>query len=408
MFQNRWFSTLGTSRKDFLVVFILLFNAFTWYYITILIIDAYVQALNITSTTAVTIWITYYVAVITSSVIGSIISNVKRLPVLYAWMLLGTVSSLLHALPFIPPLVWSFALGFSLGVGLPIALSFFADYSAIENRGRLSGIIFLTFSLAAALLAIAFNTVNLTTGLVLFTLWRGAGLLAFALLKPKENINLEKRKQVSFAQILKDKSLRLYLIPWIIFILIDRSTWLVFGNQFLKNPSLNSAIIFGPIIGSFSAFFGGFLADRIGRKSVVIGGFVSLGLAYALLGIAPEGIPLFWYLYIAVDGIAWGILLATFLLTLWGDLSQFGGREKYYVIGGTPYYFTSIIESVLTSYVVEIPPYATFSLASFFLFLAVIPLLYAPETLPEKKIEIRRLKGYIEQARKIREEYAPS
>jgi len=27
--------------------------------------------------------------------------------------------------------------------------------------------------------------------------------------------------------------------------------------------------------------------------------------------------------------------------------------------------------------------------------------MYAPETLPQKKIEIRRLKGYVDQARKI-------
>jgi len=53
-----------------------------------------------------------------------------------------------------------------------------------------------------------------------------------------------------------------------------------------------------------------------------------------------------------------------------------------------------------------IPNTSAFSLASFFLFLAVLPLLYAPETLPEKKIELRRLRKYVETAKKFQRKYA--
>jgi hypothetical protein len=44
------------------------------------------------------------------------------------------------------------------------------------------------------------------------------------------------------------------------------------------------------------------------------------------------------------------------------------------------------------------------SARAFFLFLAVLPLMYAPETLSEKKIKDRELKQYIEKAKKAREE----
>jgi hypothetical protein len=54
---------------------------------------------------------------------------------------------------------------------------------------------------------------------------------------------------------------------------------------------------------------------------------------------------------------------------------------------------------------ISIEPYAAFSFASFFLFLAVLPLMYAPETLPQKNIEQRQLKGYIEKAKKVSEKY---
>ena len=41
-----------------------------------------------------------------------------------------------------------------------------------------------------------------------------------------------------------------------------------------------------------------------------------------------------------------------------------------------------------------------FSFASVFLFLAVLPLIYAPETLPEKLMKDRDLKSYVENAKK--------
>jgi hypothetical protein len=53
-----------------------------------------------------------------------------------------------------------------------------------------------------------------------------------------------------------------------------------------------------------------------------------------------------------------------------------------------------------------IAPAAVFSLAAFFLFLAVMPLMYAPETLPEKKIQERELRVYLEKAKKVKQKYA--
>jgi hypothetical protein len=57
------------------------------------------------------------------------------------------------------------------------------------------------------------------------------------------------------------------------------------------------------------------------------------------------------------------------------------------------------------SFVEQISLYAAFSLASFFLFVAVMPLMFAPETLPEKKIELRRLRKFAEDAKKAKEKY---
>jgi hypothetical protein len=48
---------------------------------------------------------------------------------------------------------------------------------------------------------------------------------------------------------------------------------------------------------------------------------------------------------------------------------------------------------------------AVFPLTCLFLFLAVLPLIYAPETLPEKELKERELKQYIGKAKKIKEKY---
>ncbi len=101
-----------------------------------------------------------------------------------------------------------------------------------------------------------------------------------------------------------------------------------------------------------------------------------------------------------------GALFFSVLLTvIWGDLGEGYVREKYYALGGLPCLLSNFVSVVVEPYVSVISPTATFSFASFFLFLAVILLMYAPETLPEKAMKERELKGYIEKAKKVREKF---
>ncbi|NIU85103.1 MAG: hypothetical protein GWN64_16915 [Candidatus Thorarchaeota archaeon] len=393
-------------RKDFSIAFILILNAFTWYFMTLLMINIVLSGLNVTYAQNLLIWSAYSIALIGSGIVGSILSNkLSRLKFLYLWMILGVVTSLLPALlssfTVIIVLIMSILFGVSFGLGMPSCLTYFADCTRIENRGRMSGITLLITNLSAPLFAILFNMSNLVVNSMIFAMWRASGLIIF-FLKPEEKITSEIKRNTSFTSVFHNKSFFLYFIAWLMFSLIDRFEWPILRHFFGDFYYL--IFMIGPIICSFSAFIAGLLSDWIGRKRVVLYGFVTLGIAYAIIGIAPAML-ISWYFYLAISSIATGILWVTFILILWGDLSQPGTREKYYAIGETPFFLSIIIELLSDPYVMLIPAISAFSLASFFLFLAVLPLLYAPETLPEKKIELRRLRKYVEKAKKVKEKY---
>ena len=408
---RRFLGEYSIGKKGFLVITILFLSVFGWYYMTMPMINSILSGLDITHTQNLAIWATFYVSIIGSSIVGTFLSKkVGRLKFLYAWTVLGVVISFLPALLTNVSLlhVWSMSLllGASFGLGMPSCLAYFADCTVVENRGRIGGITFLIAIISVPLLAIPFSTFDLATISVIFALLRGMGLIVF-FLKPKKQPSSQITTSVSFISILRDKTFLLYFVAWFMFPLVDMfERGLV--DQFLTGwmPSLLDIMgVVEPIVAGLSILIAGLLCDLIGRKKIVLSGFVALGVAYAIIGLAPLSI-ISWYLYFIVDGVAWGIFLLTFVLILWGDLSQLGTREKYYALGSIPFFLSSVIPLLLTqSFIEQVSLSAAFSLASFFLFVAVMPLVFAPETLPEKKMELRRLRSFAEEARKAKEKY---
>ncbi len=401
------FTSIGITRKELSMIFIL-FNAFTWWYMTLVVMDRLINGLILSYKETLMLWAVYLAAVIGSSIAAAKLSDkIERVHLFYLWIISGVLTSFLPALfsdiTITHALGIFFLFGMSLGVGMPSSLAYFADKTHIENRGSLSGVIFLSANLSAPFLLISLDISDLLMASIISAIWRGLALLALFSIKSEEKTLAETKKRTSFVSIFRDRSFVLYLAAWLMFCFIDQLEIPILRN-FFGEEFWSVKITMSPIISSISALVGGALCDRIGRKRMVIYGFVTLGLAYALIGFAPQ-IQVFWYLHSVIDAIAWGIFMVTFILTLWGDISPPNAREKYYVIGSTPFFLTDFIRLLAIPYAGAIPVYAAFSLASFFLFIAVLPLMYAPETLPEKKIELRRVKGYVEQAKKIKEKY---
>jgi len=406
---GRSFLKMGISLRTAMTSITLIVNALVWY--------GYATALLVSAKDAMALgevhnWIFYGInfgSAVTSMIIGaSIMSRIRsRQRFLMAWTILGVIASIIPVAfdvsSFANVLVVSTLLSTSFGLGLPAVLAYFSDATVAENRSKFAAIVLMLDFLAAFCLKLAMSDSTVVNFSVLAG-WRTAGLVALPFLAHRNDSGALFQK-ASIVNILQTRSYVLYLIPWLVFSIVNSFGWnilaRVHGEGFVYSLDLIERIVQG-----VSAVAAGFLADRLGRKRVIMSGFILFGLGYAILGISPESM-FSLYFYTVADGIAWGIIFVIFFFTLWGDLAIGRRSEKYYAIGVLPYSLSSFIRVTAASLIADaIAPTAVFSLAAFFLFLAVTPLMYAPETLPEKKIHERELRVYVDKAKKVKQKYA--
>ena len=419
--MSKKFLNFSTSKES-LKAFILLLNAFVWFFMSsMIIIPSILESSNFDSM-EILLLTSYYLAIITSGIIGSILSSkTNRFTFIYSWILLGIIISLLPFLfstyTFQITLVICISLGASLGLGMPACLAYFADSTTDENRGKTGGLTFLFSSLVGGLLFGLIGSSNLSTILIIFAAWRSTSLIVFFFKETEKKILSERKKNSSFVSVIKDKSFLLFFAAWLMFCFIDR----------FEDPIQQTALKFsyeiigsiGPIIGSIAGFIGGMFADRIGRKRILLYTFVTMGVAYAINGFfpAPEviispsgvievlGLQFLNVITLSILYISAGILWVLFILVLWGDLAKFVTSEKYFAIGIIPFFLTNIVNLFSAEYFKFMDLTRAFSLAAFFLFVAVLPLWISPETLPQKKIEIRRLRNFADEAKRLREKF---
>ena len=405
MLEENFFRKGEIISRNTFVSMVIIVNTLVWYLYAFNFLNEIIQNSNLTYMETVKCWFPNFIGATVSALIGaSFVSKIrKRVSFLYFWMFLGVISSIIPGVISSNIPVISLLFGISFGLGMPVCLGYYANCTDIEKRALISGIILFVNGVGTVLLAIV-QSVSILANTLILAVWRAAGLVIFFLLQPTEK-SKDTSKDFSYVEILSQKSFLSYLLPWTMFSLINYLSLPVEFSILGEDSVRFLGIIESVLISGCSAIVGGFLSDNIGRKRMVIAGFVTLGIGYAVLGMYPRNL-LSWYLFTVIDGAAWGVFYTIFILTLWGDISNGVSSDKYYAIGGIPFFLSNFIRFILTQYIVEaIPDYALFSFMAFFMFLAVIPLMFAPETLPEKKLRERELRQYIEKAKKIKEKY---
>jgi MFS family permease len=395
------------SIREFAPALVLVLNSLIWFALLTPALGTLVDNMNLALTENIILHGIYYAGIATAAIVGAFVFPRRRENYLLSWMLSGCIVTALPLLVnsgqiFLNVIILILA-GLCVGLGLPSSLAYFADTTAVENRGTYGGIIWSTVGFGILAFALALTTADLPNTLLALTVWRAAGLLVFFFLVKIRGKLQPSPSKPRFSAILRRRDVVLYLLPWIMFSLINFTEAPILGKVFGESQQIIGVVEFA-ITGVF-ATVGGIMGDLVGRKRVVITGFVILGIEYAVLSLFAS-FRASWYVYTVFDGIAWGMFASVFFMTLWGDLAENNQKEKFYVLGGLPYLLAGFLPIVVKPFLATIETATAFSLASFFLFVAVLPLMYAPETLPEKKIKERELRDYVERAKKTKEKYA--
>ncbi len=339
------------------------------------------------------------------AIIGSLIGGkINSRKFLGLWIFLGVFATVLLAVfqgtGF--SILSSILLGLSLGLGLPYSMAFVAECASVGERARVSGIIILsTFVVAIITMAVARALgLGVLEAVFLLAIVRSISFLALALDKFDRRIEETKSRLPSNAY----REFGFYLFPWVMFCIASGLAW----NLIPENPDFALAVSIGTILRYVCiAVFGlvaGVVADRFGRKQPIIIGLIVLGVSFAILGFFGLSATSV-LIYLTASGVAWGSFFVVFLAVP-GDLSNSASRKKFYAIG-------TIFPLVILFTLSTIPGSAIFanlSAGSFsqicwiILFLSIIPVLRAKETLPESKIRERKMKEHVEKVGELVQE----
>jgi MFS family permease len=382
-------------------------NSISWFLLTLIIFINILsgEANQLTFVQILMLSAAYFGGLILSSIIGGTLLSKKLLKRsgLLLWALTGVMSCLLLSLFYssaslVTMLALFFFLSCSIGLGIPTCLSLFATQTKADNRGRWGAIIFFTVQMLSVLILMVLSNASFEFQFLILAIWRLAGLTGITLYNQAEKKSEERK--TSIQSIFAERRFILLFIPWFMFTVINYIETPVLqihmsniGTDFYDLYNLVTILI-----ASVAAIPAGIICDRKGRKITSIAGFIFLGLGYAFLSILSGTELVAYILFMIFDGIAWGILYTLFIFVIWGDLSDGANREKYYLLGGLPFLFAGLIQVIVQPFAASINIGLSFSLASIFLFIAVLPLVFAPESMAEKIIRERELNNYVQKA----------
>jgi MFS family permease len=298
--------------------------------------------------------------------------------------------------------VLGFLAGMSLGLGLPGSVALVADYTVVEERARVSGIVILaTFIAAFVTIAVTrILNIGILSTILLFAVVRSTSFLALVIDKCDRPVPIVKESPHLPTTVYRE--FFFYLFPWVMFCIASSLAL----NLIPKIEYSAEMATGGTLRYAFIAVFGlvsGVMADRFGRKWPIVIGLIVLGVGFNLLGFNFTGTSVI--IYLAISGVTWGSFFVVFLAVP-GDLSVLGSREKFYVLG-------YILPLTIVFSIVAIPgpdlsqflPASSFAqILSVFLYISIVPVWRAKDTLQESKIQERKMKEYAERAGKIVQE----
>jgi MFS family permease len=337
-----------------------------------------------------------------SAIVGSLLSERTGYRKLISiWIVFGVVNILFlpiaHGTLFLPFL--SSLLGISLGFGLSSCFALMAENTLVEERTRISALIILELFLIVPLVMFVAETFHfgLTERVLLVAFTRFTCFLPFAII-PLRSENKGKKAILSS---ITQKNFILYLFPWIFFNIAAGL------NFWWTRPQITSSYNLDPSLATFylcTAVFGiisGIASDRFGRRLPIGIGIAMGGISFAILGYSFSFLT--YLISVSILGVAWGFLLAVYL-AIPGDIAGSYTKEKFYALGTITPLILYLGINAVPSAQFDFDMARLFPIISILLFLAIVPILIAKETLPENKIYDRKIKEHMVELGKLLEE----
>ena len=398
-------ATSNINKKKFAAVTLLNLGTLSWFFIVNFYISDIFEAMTPNNPT----WglyvgnsIVYGFAIFWSITISFIGSRINRRHLLFTSIILGVISTALLGLfqgTFFASIV-SVLLGTSLGLGLPSSMALVADYTIVDNRGRVSGIIILgTFIIAFLSMAIyRMLDLGVLSLIPILVVVRSISLVSLVLDKLSKPLTTGEKEMHLPATTYRE--FIFYLCPWVMFTIASAlaRSLIVVETRFTDAYELGTNLRY-----VFIAVFGlaaGFIADRFGRKLPIIFGLATFGIGYILLGFSMSETSII--IYYALSGITWGLFFVIFLV-IPGDLSIPRLREKFYALG-----YILPLTGILALSVIPVPNISDLldtnliaQILGICLFLSMYPVFRAKETLTERKIREREMKEHAKRIGKL-------
>jgi MFS transporter, ACDE family, multidrug resistance protein len=391
------------SLKKFLSIVLLFSTTLSWFYI----FNEYVLG-SILFKNLGTIWVTlgnllFFVFIVASGLIGSsIIEKVGRRRLMLFWVAFGLVTTALvffaHELWFI--LLLSALLGVAFGLGFPTCQAFLTESTTDEERGRVAGVAILVSFLIVVVVVSLADAIGVLALVVLALALKGSNLVTLAIDKCEQKAGLP----LSWRGVLGKRSFILFAIPWFVFQITNGLA--LFGkvpDEFASVALVSQEVQFvGTIV---TLPIAGLLADRLGRRNLIIGGLLMLGVSYVVFGVVNT--LAMYTIYSIISGVAWGLMAVGYMIVILGDISsKYNPKEKFYALGGIliPLLIFPIFLAIQQLSHIQVPLNSLSSVLSIVIFLSIIPALRAPETLSENKIHDRRLQEHLKKVEDLLKE----
>jgi MFS family permease len=394
------------SLKQLIVIIFTASGALAWFFVLHLDFSFLYQNITTDPSFLLISEVLFFLSGAIFSLVGGIISEkVNRRKLLIASISIGVIctGALAVVQGEIIGLILALLLGLSFGLSFPSSAALFSDLTRAENRGRYAGFLvttaFLLISLVFFIQALfTFGLVGFVLILMLLRLTSFIPLLLDPCARPTTG-------EKTLRYILARRDFLFYLIPWLIFNLVSGLSNFIIPSLPQTEEYFNAVqigVILQFLCVAIFSIVSGFMCDRIGRKLPVIIGIVLFGVSFAILAFALN--PFTVILQGVIFGFAWGFCMVAYF-AIPGDLARGQSQEKYYTLNIVLPWMLFIATNTLPFILLIGAPAAILApILSMLLFVSIIPILYAPESLPESNLNARRQKDYMRKLGKVVED----